>query len=643
MFKAERMKRVLLLGTMEALPDTVNFLYRTGSFHIIDYRETDDIFEIGNPLPEAEEASSRLLKMRSISQNLDLNEKEIEVKEKLPVRKIQTQIEAGITDLELEISSEAHAKKRVQELLAEKKGELLSLYPLQNIDLPLSLLRGYDSLAVFVGRVKSDPKQDISALGVDYDIIKGDVMVLFIDKKAEKAAAEILSKSGFSEVAVPEVSERPSTAISRINSEISDLEERLEGINTRIDTLRKRHGLFVAASLEELSIEANMAETPLRFGTAHHSFVVDAWVPAASLKSLQSDINSIESGVVEMIELEWEKDKEEPPTRQRVPKPARPMQMLIEMFSLPKYDEVDPTFLMFFTFPLFYGLMLGDMGYGIAILALVLSGAFTKLMKVLGMGGGAPGLTKILFYSGISTIIFGFLFDEFFGFEVLGHHFEFSIMGIEFPVHRASPEVVGAMLLLCIYIGIAHLFIGYVLGFFTVKAEHGIKEAVLEKGGWLFVLVGFVIFSFAALPSLMHGTGLSFTSPPILAGIILLVIGLVMTYMVEGINSVLELPGLASNLLSYTRIYAIGLSSVGIAMAFNENMAMPAIEGGGIGVAIGILVLIAGHSLNLALGILGPVIQTLRLHYVEFFSKFYIGGGEKFNPLRYRRKYTKEA
>ncbi len=643
MFKAERMKRVLLLGTMEALPDTVNFLYRTGSFHIIDYRETDDIFEIGNPLPEAEEASSRLLKMRSISQNLDLNEKEIEVKEKLPVRKIQTQIEAGITDLELEISSEAHAKKRVQELLAEKKGELLSLYPLQNIDLPLSLLRGYDSLAVFVGRVKSDPKQDISALGVDYDIIKGDVMVLFIDKKAEKAAAEILSKSGFSEVAVPEVSERPSTAISRINSEISDLEERLEGINTRIDTLRKRHGLFVAASLEELSIEANMAETPLRFGTAHHSFVVDAWVPAASLKSLQSDINSIESEVVEMIELEWEKDKEEPPTRQRVPKPARPMQMLIEMFSLPKYDEVDPTFLMFFTFPLFYGLMLGDMGYGIAILALVLSGAFTKLMKVLGMGGGAPGLTKILFYSGISTIIFGFLFDEFFGFEVLGHHFEFSIMGIEFPVHRASPEVVGAMLLLCIYIGIAHLFIGYVLGFFTVKAEHGIKEAVLEKGGWLFVLVGFVIFSFAALPSLMHGTGLSFTSPPILAGIILLVIGLVMTYMVEGINSVLELPGLASNLLSYTRIYAIGLSSVGIAMAFNENMAMPAIEGGGIGVAIGILVLIAGHSLNLALGILGPVIQTLRLHYVEFFSKFYIGGGEKFNPLRYRRKYTKEA
>jgi len=361
------------------------------------------------------------------------------------------------------------------------------------------------------------------------------------------------------------------------------------------------------------------------------------------MKRLQEGVTGIKTGIAELIELDWDSKTEGPPIKQKNPRPARPMEMLMEMFSLPKYDEVDPTFLMFFTFPLFYGLMLGDMGYGIAILALVLSGAFTKLMKVLGMGGGAPGLTKILFYSGISTIIFGFLFDEFFGFEVLGHHFEFSIMGIEFPVHRASPEVVGAMLLLCVYIGIAHLFIGYVLGFFTVKAEHGIKEAVLEKGGWLFVLAGFVIFSFAALPSLMHGTGLSFTSPPILAGLILLVIGLIMTYMVEGINSVLELPGLASNLLSYTRIYAIGLSSVGIAMAFNENMAMPAIEGGGAGVAIGIIILIMGHSLNLALGLMGPLIQTLRLHYVEFFSKFYIGGGEKYNPLRYRRKYTKEA
>jgi len=643
MFKTERMKRVLLLGTMDALPETVDFLYRAGSFHIIDYKETDDVFDIGNPLPEAERASRRLLDMMSISQNLDMEEEEFPTREKIPVKKIQAEIDAAISNLELEISSEAHARKEVEGLLAEKRAKLSALEPLKHIDLPLALLRDYSSISVFVGRVKSDPTPAISSLGADYDIITGEVIVLFIDKKAEAKASEILGKSGFSEVPLPNISEKPLAAIHRLTSEIGDLEKRLAGINSRIETLRERHGLFVLASLEELSIEANMAETPLRFGTASHSFVVDAWIPASSLSRLKGDMGGIKKGVVELLELEWDRKKEEPPTKQNLPKPARPLQMLMEMFSLPKYDEVDPTFLMFLTFPLFYGLMLGDMGYGLAILALVLSGGFTKLVKALGMGGGAPGLNKILLYSGISTIIFGFLFDEFFGFEILGHHVEFSLMGIEFPVHRASPEMVGAMLVLCVYIGIAHLFIGYVLGFFTVKAEHGLKEAVLEKIGWILILVGFVLFSFAALPSLIHGTEMSFTNPPILAGIILLVIGIVMTYMVEGINSVLELPGLASNLLSYTRIYAIGLSSVGIAMAFNENMAMPAIEGGGAGVAIGVIILILGHSLNLALGLMGPLIQTLRLHYVEFFSKFYIGGGEKFNPLRYRRKYTKEA
>ena len=643
MFKTERMKRVLLLGTMDALPETVDFLYRTGSFHIIDYKETDDVFDIGTPLPEAERASRRLLDMMSISQNLDMEGEEMPLGEKIPVKKIRAEIDAAISNLELEISSEAHARKEVENLLAEKNAELSALHPLKDIDLPLALLRDYDSLAVFAGRLKSDPLPEISALGVDYDIIRGNIIVLFIEKKAEARAAEILGKAGFSEVALPKISEKPLVAIHRLNSEIGDLEKRLAGINSRIDTLRQRHGLFVMASLEELSIEANRAETPLRFGTGHHSFIVDAWIPSTSMKRLQEEMSGIKTGVTELIELDWNPKTEEPPIRQKNPRPARPMEMLMEMFSLPKYDEVDPTFLMFLTFPLFYGLMLGDMGYGIAILALVLSGGFTKLMKALGMGGGAPGLNRILLYSGISTVIFGFLFDEFFGFPILGHHFSFSLLGIEFPVDRVSPEMVGAMLLLCVYIGIAHLFIGYVMGFFTVKAEHGLKEAVLEKGGWILILVGFVLFSFSALPALMHGGALSFTSPPLLSGIVLLVIGIVMTYMVEGINSVLELPGLASNLLSYTRIYAIGLSSVGIALAFNENMAMPAIEGGGAGIAIGIIILIMGHSLNLALGLMGPLIQTLRLHYVEFFSKFYIGGGEKFNPLRYRRKYTKEA
>ena len=184
---------------------------------------------------------------------------------------------------------------------------------------------------------------------------------------------------------------------------------------------------------------------------------------------------------------------------------------------------------------------------------------------------------------------------------------------------------------------------GYAIGVYNVRAEHGLRTAILEKGGWILTLVGLVMFAVTALPGLLDGSGLPMGNIVLLAGIAIMVTGIVMTAVVEKINGILDLPGLASNLLSYTRIFAIGLSSIGIALAFNEEMALPAIRGGGIGIILGILILVMGHGLNIALGIIGPLIQSLRLHYVEFFTKFYKGGGVKFNPLSIRRKHTKEV
>jgi V/A-type H+-transporting ATPase subunit I len=208
---------------------------------------------------------------------------------------------------------------------------------------------------------------------------------------------------------------------------------------------------------------------------------------------------------------------------------------------------------------------------------------------------------------------------------------------------RGDTAMVGKMLVLCVLIGVAHLMLGMMIGLRNAWVAHGAKHAILEKGGWILILAGLTLFSFSAVPKLLSGEGLQFTDAQSLFGLAMLATGVAMAFAIEGINTILELPGLMGNLLSYSRIYAIGLSSVGIALAFNEYMAIPALEAGGIGVVIGVLVLIAGHALNLGLGIIGPLIQTLRLHYVEFFTKFYKGGGVKFNPLRYNRKHTKEV
>lgn len=643
MFKSERMKHVMIAGSSGALHDTVEFLYKSGNFHIMDYKVKDDVYDIGHPLPEADAVSHKLLKLMSIAQSMELEDSDAAVEHAIPVSTIKRDVDAAISHLELEISSEVHARKEITPLLAEKKNELASVRQFDHIPFSLDLLRDYESLKVYCGRLKSDPVEDLRKLGVPFDIIRGGVSIVLVDAREDEAARSVLSKHGFSDVQLPPIHNTPAVAIKRLKGEIAGLEKRLESIDKRLHKLRNDQGLFVSAAIEDLSIRANMAEAPLRFGVADYSFVIDAWTPVKSYEKMKERLSHIHNGAVEIVELDWDGKEDEPPTRLDNPRSVRPMEMLLEMFSLPKYNEIDPTGIMLFTFPLLYGMILGDVGYGLVIVALVLSGALSKLMSRLGMSGGSYGLNRLLLLSGISTIIFGFLYDEFFGFEPFSDIINFEIFGIHFPVHRASEYMVTTMLVFCIYVGVAHLFLGFLVGFINELKNHGLSVAVREKVGWMLLLFGLVLVAFNTIPLMVSGGEIDFTGLPLVLGMGLLVAGAIMTFSVEGINSVLEMPGLASNLLSYTRIYAIGMSSIGIALAFNEEMALPAMEGGGIGLVIGAFVLVAGHSLNLVLGIIGPLIQTLRLHYVEFFTKFYRGGGEKFKPLSYRRKYTKEV
>jgi len=661
MLKTERMTRVLVMGTMDAIGETVDYLYDSGSFHVIDFKR-DDVHDIGTPLAGADEASAKLLKMMSVSASLEVEDDGAHEGEQMPVEKVRKELDAALTHLELEISAQTHARKEIEDLLAGKRGMLASLAPFRGLEFPLGLLTGCRSVAVFAGQLKSDPSAELNGITDAYELIRTEeIAVLVVSKPHSEQAHRVLLNHGFSEVKVPPIEGRPSDAMRKLAAEIKELETRHTDVMGRLERLRESNHRFISAALEDLTIQANKAETPLRFGTARFTFLIDAWIPSRSQEQLADGLGKINTGTVEMALLAPDG---EPPIKLDNPTPIAPMQMLIEMFSLPRYDEIDPTAFMFITFPLFYGMILGDVGYGAVLLLLVISGALAKLMVKLGMAGGAPGLTKILLYCSVSSIIFGFLFNEFFGFELMALHHghgeitvllphiyypEFSIPQLipyiptHFPIARGDTEMVGPMLILCVCIGIVHLMLGYIAGFRNAWVQHGPKHAILEKGGWCMILAGFSLFAFSFVPRMIAGEGLQFTDTQSLVGLALLGAGVIMAFSVEGINAILELPSLSGNLLSYTRIYAIGLSSIGIAMAFNEYMAIPALEAGGISIILGVLVLIAGHTMNLGLGLIGPLIQTLRLHYVEFFSKFYKGGGIQFNPLKYRRKHTKEV
>jgi V/A-type H+-transporting ATPase subunit I len=215
-----------------------------------------------------------------------------------------------------------------------------------------------------------------------------------------------------------------------------------------------------------------------------------------------------------------------------------------------------------------------------------------------------------------------------------------------------------------IWIGIAHISLGRLLGMYNhAKQDHGHHRtlAVMANFGWLAVMWGILIaiWSTAAVPLMPVLTGLPVlvTIPPVgfglnvghAIGLVLLLAGIIFIAR-ESVLEVIELPTIVSHVLSYARIVAVGLSSVAIAMVVNfmsitmfiepqlENLSIVGV----VIILVGIVVFVVGHALNTALGILGGGLHSIRLHYVEFFTKFYKGGGKKYVPFGMKRRFTEE-
>jgi len=266
-------------------------------------------------------------------------------------------------------------------------------------------------------------------------------------------------------------------------------------------------------------------------------------------------------------------------------------------------------------------------------------------------------LLDVLRNASISTIFFGIIFSEFLGFAIPGWKpvlYSRHLMS----EHGGHGPNIPELMVLSIWIGIAHLTLGRVLGMYNhATQDHGHHRtlAVMANFGWLAVMWGILIaiWSTAAVPLMPDLTGLpaavSLLNVGHIIGLVLLLAGIIFIAR-ESVLEVIELPTIVSHVLSYARIVAVGLSSVAIAMVVNfmsitmfiepqlENLSV-------VGVFIilaGIVVFVLGHALNTALGILGGGLHSIRLHYVEFFTKFYKGGGKKYIPFGMKRRFTEE-
>jgi len=177
---------------------------------------------------------------------------------------------------------------------------------------------------------------------------------------------------------------------------------------------------------------------------------------------------------------------------------------------------------------------------------------------------------------------------------------------------------------------LVHINLGFVLGFFNELRHKGLFKAFAAKLSWILLEAGIAI----AATSKISGIPVAFGTVTAIAALVLIYIGESRKPLdfEASIRSLIEVPGLFSNLLSYTRLMAVGLSSVSLAAVFN-SIAMQSAHGGALGMFIAVLILFIGHTINLALGLLGGFLHSLRLHYVEFFTKFFEGGAVQFKPF----------
>lgn len=494
--------------------------------------------------------------------------------------------------------------KNAEKSSEEIKGQMKILDDVRGYDFNLASLTGLRETFCFVGRLgrnyREDASRELKKKGAFFHFTKGGkdsywVLLVLGLKERESEARAVLSGKGFEFFDLDGFGGVPSEMIRDRENRLSMLEKKIEHERKRLLEFSEKwfrkieRTNKIVRSFKERSKSMNLLRE-----TKYMTFL-EGFVPKKNKYGIANALNRIAD---ERIFIDFEKAKD-PPTDIRNPGPMKRFEMLTKGFGLPKQGDVDPTFLISFFFPVMFGLMLGDVFYGM----LIIGAAFGMRRYV--KNDITRVFSVILSLCGISAIAWGVLLGSFFG--------GFVPMS---PVVAFGRDPV-SLLVFSLVFGLFHINIG--LGLSVVQRIKRGKRP-LQEMSWFLVEIGgvLIILEFFGLMS-----GLLYPSLAVfLAGVLMK-----MRNPVKAIG----IFSFSGNILSYVRLAAIGLATTYIALLVN-HMTLVAIPSS---LAFACVIFIGGHIFNCTISSVGALINSLRLHYVEFFSQFYSGNGREFNPLKY--------
>ena len=422
--------------------------------------------------------------------------------------------------------------------------------------------------------------------------------------------------------------------LKTLDAKRAENQRRRKALEDELAVISKEYYPLVSAIREQLDIEMEKQEVTTRLGIGRSAIAVDGWVPSTKIEALRAGLRKVTDNAFVIDKV---KTDALPPTKLDNPVTARLFEFFIRFYSLPRSDEFDPTLIFALAFPIFFGFMIGDVGYGVVMLLgslwLIhrlahpparsrLPKALTNFVHMIISDNGLNVIARSIIPGALIAIVLGVLFNEYFGFQ-LPYATPFDV-----EVHLSTLLVISG------WIGVFMVSLGFTLGFLN-KFFNGENKHAAAKLGWLAAAWGFVIFGLAVL----HKQPLGLANHMAVLSYALLAGGIGTVLYGEGFQSLMELPSLISHILSYTRLVGILLASVILAQVIDFIFVRGWYHSIWLGL-LGTLILVVGQLFNIVIALFEPGIQGARLIYVEFFSKFFSGNGNAFRPFASKRRRT---
>lgn len=464
--------------------------------------------------------------------------------------------------------------------------------------------------------------------------------VIFLQED-EPDAAKILATAGFKEVELPDLAITPTARLNEIETQLARTAKDLELRTAEARRLAEKEGGRLELAFDHLSWRLARVKVQSEFDFTEKTFIVTGWIKASRLDELKEAVGMVCRSFA-VIEIAPEAG-EEPPIVMENARLIKPIEFVTNIYGYPKYAEIDPTPFLAGFFIVFFGLCLTDAGYGLVLLF-----GSALALKFLKITGGFRKLLWIIFYGSILTVGAGAFTGGWFGIsldELAAGRLGFLARPL-IALRQFDPvkEPI-TMLIISLILGYIHLVFGNALNMWWKIKNKETKEAFLGPAVWLYFLLTIGFFVVAS-------QGIAFAALATLAKyLVYSALLAVVATQGKGKNPFAKLfggaaelyfgvSGYVSDILSYSRLLALGLATGIIGMVINIVGLMAYEMIPYVGLPFMILILIGGHALNLVISLVGAFIHSGRLQYVEFFKTFFNGGGREFAPFVRQSKYV---